>query len=187
MNAPIDISQVVIETPRLLLRPWQLNDLDDFYEYAKVEGVGELAGWIHHESKEKSLEILTSFIEGKKTFAIINKENEKAIGSLGIEPYNESQVDDTFQSLQCREIGYVLSKDYWGQGLMPEAVQAVIHYCFETLQLDALFCGHFIRNHQSQRVIEKCGFTFYKEILFETRYHTIEKTRLYVLKKESTR
>ena len=46
MNAPIDISGVTLRTPRLLLRPWQESDLDDFYEYASVDGVGQMAGWL---------------------------------------------------------------------------------------------------------------------------------------------
>ena len=62
-----------------------------------------------------------------------------------------------------KEIGYVLSKAYWGRGIMPEAVNAVMGYCFDTLKLDALTAGHFTDNAQSRRVIEKCGFTFVKE------------------------
>jgi ribosomal-protein-alanine N-acetyltransferase len=43
-----------------------------------------------------------------------------------------------------REIGYVLNKDYWGKGLMPEAVEAVIDYCFREINFDWLTCGHFV-------------------------------------------
>ena len=69
MNAKIDISNVMLKTDRLILRPWTLEDLDDFYEYAKVDGVGQMAGWLPHENKEKSLMILNMFMEEKKTFA----------------------------------------------------------------------------------------------------------------------
>ena len=48
MNAPIDISGVTLCTPRLLLRPWQESDLDDFYEYASVDGVGQMAAVRKH-------------------------------------------------------------------------------------------------------------------------------------------
>lgn len=54
MNLEIDISNVVIKTERLILRPWKETDLDDFFEYASVDGVGEMAGWPHHKSKEES-------------------------------------------------------------------------------------------------------------------------------------
>lgn len=179
MNAPIDVTNIRIETERLILRAWQDSDLDDLYAYASVEGVGEMAGWSHHTSKEESRKILTMFQEGKKTFALELKSNGKVIGSLGLEEYDRTEAD--MGQLQGREVGYVLSRDYWGQGLMPEAVQAVIRYCFQTLHYDFLLCGHFERNGRSRRVIEKCGFSYVKNIPYETRMGTIEDTRLYCL------
>lgn len=68
MNAEIDISNVVLRTERLILRPWQESDLDDFFEYASVDGVGEMAGWSHHKTIEETQTILTAFINEKKTF-----------------------------------------------------------------------------------------------------------------------
>lgn len=65
------------------------------------------------------------FIGHKKTFAL--EYQGKVIGSLGIEQYNEDHFPE-FADKKCREIGYVLSKEYWGQGLMPEAVKEVIRY-----------------------------------------------------------
>ena len=127
MNAPIDITNVVLKTERLTLRPFCQADLDDFFEYASVDGVGQMAGWAPHENKQKSQEILDRFMEGKKTFALVL--GGKVIGSLGIEHYNE-EVYPELADKKCREIGYVLSKAYWGQGLMPEAVKEVIRYCF---------------------------------------------------------
>lgn len=178
MNAPIDISNVVLRTERLILRPWQPDDLDDLYEYASVDGVGQMAGWLPHGSKEKSQTILEMFIADKKVFAL--ELDGKVIGSLGIEEYNEKRYPE-FDSLTGREIGYVLSKEHWGRGLMPEAVQAVIEYAFSTLELDFLMVGHFMRNSQSRRVIEKCGFQYRKTIDYTTRYETVEKCMEYIL------
>ena len=133
MNADFKISGIQLETERLILRSFKLSDLDDFFEYASVEGVGERAGWLHHKDKEESLKILKMFIEEDKTFAICLKENDKVIGSLGIEFYNLEDKLSEFNNYQGREIGYVLSKDYWGKGLMPEAVRKVIEYLFNEL------------------------------------------------------
>lgn len=173
MNKPIDISTVVLKTERLTLRPWQEADLADFYEYACVDGVGQMAGWLPHESIEVSKSILTNFIEGKKTFAI--ELNGKVIGSLGVETYNEANFPE-LDELQGRAIGYVLSKDYWGQGLMPEAVKAVIGYLFETVGLDFILISHFQWNRQSARVIEKSGLKYLKTTVHETRFGTKETT-----------
>lgn len=181
MNKIIDITGVAIKTERLYLRPFEEGDLADFYEYARVDGVGQMAGWQPHESIEKSREILNRFIAEKKTFAIVY--NNKVIGSLGIERYNEKHIPQ-FDSLQGREIGYVLSKDYWGQGIMPEAVRGVIDWLFSKVKLDFITVAHFEWNNQSKRVIEKCGFSYLKDIDYETRLGTVERSRLYVMSKE---
>lgn len=181
MNAEIDISNVILTTERLKLRPWKLSDLDDFYEYASVDGVGQMAGWKPHENKEESRKILEYFIAEKKTFALEYK--GKVIGSLGVERYNTKKLPE-FSDKKCREIGYVLSKDYWGRGLMPEAVCKVIEYLFETVKLDVIFCGHFLSNHQSARVQEKCGFHHYSFDRYETRMGTVEDEKINLLTKE---
>ena len=62
MNANIDISGIILKTDRLTLRPWRQEDLEDFFEYASVDGVGQMAGWLPHESKETTQMILDSFI-----------------------------------------------------------------------------------------------------------------------------
>ena len=62
MNSVVDISNVVLKTERLIIRPWKLSDLNDFYDYCKVDGVGQWAGWYPHKNKEESLVILNSFI-----------------------------------------------------------------------------------------------------------------------------
>ena len=85
MNADINIKNIILETNRLLLRPFKMSDLNDFYEYAKVWGVGQMAGWLPHQSIAQSQKILEKFIEGNKTFAIVYKNNNKVIGSIGIE------------------------------------------------------------------------------------------------------
>lgn len=159
MDYPIDLSGVCLETQRLILRPWRQADLDDLYSYASVEGVGEMAGWPHHQSREESQKILDSFIAEKNVFALVLKETDHVIGSLGLHPSWAAQ-DDRYKHLKSKEIGYVLSKEYWGRGLMPEAVKAAISHCFFTCGVDMLTCGHFEENVQSKRVIEKCGFSF---------------------------
>ena len=174
MNAVFGINGAAIETQRLLLRPFRQSDLQDFYEYASVPGVGEMAGWPHHETIEKSREILESFIAEDKTFAIVLKESGKVIGSLGVEKYGLEEALTEFTNYKGREIGFVLGKPYWGKGLMAEAVQAVIDYLFIDRDLDFLTCGHYDFNSQSRRVQEKCGFKPYRKLNMDTRLGTTE-------------
>jgi len=178
MNQQIDITGVVLTTKRLTLRPWKESDLKDFYEYASVDGVGQMAGWNPHRNAEESRQILSHFISGKHVFAL--EHQGKVIGSLGIEEYNEKNYPE-LNALQGRELGYVLSKTYWGQELMPEAVNAVIAWLFDEIGLDFIMVGHFDWNSQSKRVIEKCGFQYVKTTDYKTRYDTIENSIEYIL------
>ena len=174
MNASFKIGGVTLETERLILRPFRQEDLQDFYEYASVVGVGEMAGWRHHDSIEKSQEILDMFINKDKTFAIVLKENGKVIGSLGVEKYGMEEALTEFNDYLGREIGYVLSKEHWGKGIMPEAASAIIDYLFGSLDLDFLTCGYYDFNSQSRRVQEKCGFKPYRKLNMDTRLGTTE-------------
>ncbi len=174
MNADFKINGIKIETERLILRPFEESDLDDFYEYASVDGVGEMAGWKHHANKDKTKEILDLFIKEDKTFAICFKSDNKVIGSLGIEKYGMEDKLTEFFNYKGREIGYVLSKAYWGMGIMPEAVKAIVRYLFNELNFDFLTCGYYAFNTQSKRVQEKCGFIPYRKLEMETRLGTKE-------------
>ena len=181
MNSAVDITNVTLKTERMILRPWKQSDLEDLFTYASVDGVGQMAGWLPHPDREESQRILTRFIENRKTFAV--EYQGTVIGSVGIEEYNEERFPE-FKDLKCREIGYVLSKEYWGQGLMPEAVTAVIRYLFETVGLDVIFCSHFLSNRQSERVQEKCGFSHYAYGTFNTKFGTVEEDETNILRKE---
>ena len=179
MDIQFDVTKVTLETPRLLLRAFREEDAADFFAYASVPGVGEMAGWNHHESMEDTHRVLGMFLTEKNVFALVHKESGRVIGSLGL------HVADTqgtpYEEKRCKEIGYVLSKAYWGKGLMPEAVGEVIRYCFEELGAEVLTVGHFEGNDQSRRVIEKCGFTFLRQ------YHSAKHGKDvfdYVLEKE---
>ena len=178
MLAPIDTSNIRLETERLILRPWTEDDLADLYAYASVDGVGQMAGWTPHKNPRESKAILDLFIRGRRTLALELKDNGKVIGSLGIE---EMRPDPVEGQRYGRELGYVLSKQYWGRGLMPEAVAAVIDYCFRVLRYDYLTCGHFVWNAQSRRVIEKCGFHYICDGEYQTKDGTMQPSRNYIL------
>ena len=143
-----------LQTERLILRGWRLDDLDDFYEYSQSPDVGPMAGWEPHSGKDVSLNILKSFIEKDEVWAITLKETGKAIGSLGLHP------EENKGNYYAKSVGFVLSPDYWGKGYMTEAVKRVIQYVFDEMSVDILTVFHFPHNLRSKRVIEKCGFEY---------------------------
>lgn len=181
MIPEIDVSSVTLRTPRLILRPWRQTDLEDFYAYASVPGVGPMAGWNPHENREESQRVLDRFISGRKTFAL--EYQGRVVGSLGVERYDEEQYPE-FAAQRVRSLGFVLAKDCWGQGLMPEAANAVIRWLFEEMDLDLILCGHFLWNRQSLRVQEKCGFRHYDYGVFHTKSGKTEDHELRILTRE---
>ena len=92
---------------------------------------------------------------------IVYKKNNKVIGSLGLHNSWANKEAD-YAHLKLKEIGYVLSKPI-GNGLMPEAVNAVIKFCFERCGLEALTVSHFSFNNQSKRSNRKMRFFICKQ------------------------
>lgn len=143
-----------IETERLILRTWRLEDFGDFYEYASDPSIGPSAGWKPHTDRVESLSILISYIEGEEVFAIEDKISGKAIGSIGLHP------DRKRNNPAVRMIGYVLAKPFWGKGLALEAANGLLDYAFNDQNLRMVSVYHFPFNEQSKRVIAKAGFAF---------------------------
>ncbi len=148
-----------LETHRLILRPWQLNqrDAEDLYDYAKDPRVGPIAGWPVHQSMENSWTVLTQFVKDDEVLALEDRATGRVIGSIGLHRRSPEEVT---AHLPHRELGYCLTPAFWGRGLMPEAAKACIQYGFESMGLAIIWCGHYEGNGQSRRVIEKCGFSY---------------------------
>lgn len=149
---------LILETERLILRPWKDDDAEDLYQYAKDPQIGPIAGWPPHTSVENSLAIIREILSEPETYAVVLKATGKPVGSIGImlpdkgsAPMKEHEV----------EIGYWIGVAYWGQGLIPEAVRKLQHRCFEDLGCTAVWCGYYDGNQKSKRVQEKCGFVYH--------------------------
>lgn len=146
-----------IETPRLILREFELDDVEDFYEYARNPQVGPNAGWSPHRSLSESEAILNMFLRNNDVWAIVYKNNNKVIGSIGL---HADLLRSTLKTVESRCLGYALSYNYWGLGLATEAVKALQKHAFENMGLDLISVDHYPSNKRSMRVIEKCGFKF---------------------------
>lgn len=146
-----------LETDRLLLRHWQEDDAEDLFAYAKDDRVGPMAGWSPHKNVEESRQVIGFFQSAGDTYAIEWKETGTVIGGIGL---HDRRPDENLRHIAQREIGYVLSPEYWGEGIMPEAVSEVLRHGFEDMNLDIIWCGHFDFNTNSRRVVEKTGFRY---------------------------
>ena len=154
---------MILETERLWLRPWEEADAQALYRVAKDPAIGPNAGWQPHGSPEESLQIIRNVLSKPETYAVVLKEEQKPVGSVGIHPSRQPATPESCE----REIGYWIGVPYWGRGLIPEAVRALLRRCFEELGCTAVWCAYFDGNQKSKRVMEKCGF----------RYHHTEENK----------
>lgn len=144
----------VIDTPRLTLRKMSMRDAPDVYQYARDEEVARHVLWDAHRSLWDSRAYIR-FLQHQYraglpcSWAIVLRETGRVIGTIGYMSYSEENA--------MAEIGYSLARDQWGQGLMTEALSAVLDEAFRALKLNRVEALHFTDNPASGRVMEKCG------------------------------
>lgn len=144
-------------TERLILRGWADSDAESLYEYAKDPEVGPIAGWPVHESVEHSKMIIRDVLAVPGTYAVCLKEDNAAIGSVGLLFGENSNL---VISEKEAELGYWIGVPFWGQGLIPEASRELLRYGFEELGLTRIWCGYFDNNVKSKKTQEKVGFLY---------------------------
>jgi ribosomal-protein-alanine N-acetyltransferase len=167
------LTMKTLETSRLILRSWRLSDAPDMFEYASMPTVGPNAGWKPHQSLSDSEKIIRMFLSDDDVWAVVLKASGKVIGSVGL--HDRQKLDGEI----VKELGYVLSTSYEGQGLMTEACLEAIRYAFEDLKIGLLKADHFLPNDKSRRVIEKCGFVYEGEIALTTADGRKEPAKIY--------
>jgi RimJ/RimL family protein N-acetyltransferase len=140
---------------KCLLREWRWEDKCSLMKYADNIKIARMVKDrfpypYDAVAAENWLGMVTT--ESPQTnFAIVVK--GKAVGGIGF----ESQGDIFRRSA---EIGYWLGEDYWGKGIMTEAVKAVTFFAFQNYDLCRLYAGVFATNPASIRVLEKAGYQF---------------------------
>lgn len=144
----------VLKTERLVLRAFDPNDAVDVYAYAQNEKVGPMAGWAPHKCLDDSRRVVQGFIAAGDAWAVVDKSTGHVIGSISL------HVDTKRRLEGCRQIGYVLGENYWGQGFATEACREVLRYAFEELGCPVVSSAHFPVNQKSRRVLKKLGFTY---------------------------
>ena len=149
---------MMLETKRLILRPWREDDAADLFAFAKDPDIGLPAGWPPHTDVENSRQIIRDVLSAPETYAVCLKENGRAIGSVGLKLGDATDMTD--RADEC-ELGYWIGKPYWGQGLIPEASRELLRHAFEDLKMRAVWCGYYDGNIKSRRVQDKLGFVYH--------------------------
>ena len=159
MRKQLGITKDVLETCRLIMRSWKDTDAETLYEYAKDPDVGPMAGWPPHESVEHSREIIRTVFAAPETYAVTLKDTGEPIGCAGI-MVGKGLHERPFGTDEA-EIGYWIGRCHWGNGYAPEAVDMLLRRCFTQLSMSAVWCAYYDGNHQSRRVMDKCGFSYH--------------------------
>lgn len=147
----------VLDTPRLYLRKMLKRDSRDMFEYARRSDVTEYLLWEPHQSETYTYKYL-SYLQSRYRagdfydWAIIWRDSDKMIGTCGFTKLNIES--------NSAEVGYVLNPAYWGIGIAPEAVRAVMRFGFWQLRLHRIEARYMIGNDRSRRVMEKVGMTY---------------------------
>ena len=144
-----------IETHRLILRQFRIEDAEDmFSNWASDPEVTKFLTWPTHSSVDVTRMVLNDWISryddgGFFNWAIEWKETGRVIGNIAVVKLNE-QTD-------AADMGYCMSRAFWGRGIMPEALRAVMDYLFDTVGVSRIAACHDVNNPKSGKVMEKAG------------------------------
>lgn len=146
-----------LETDRLILRKMTLADAEAVFAYASDPEVTRYVIWDTHRTIEDSkafLELAVGKYEngGEPDWGIVYKGDHRFIGTCGFAGWKAEHAR--------AEMGFVVSREYWGRGLMPEAVGAMIAFGFERMGLNRIEARCIAENAASARVMEKAGMTY---------------------------
>jgi ribosomal-protein-alanine N-acetyltransferase len=146
-----------LETDRLILRKLVMEDAQAMFEYASEDEVTQYLIWDAHKTIEDSRGFIQHTLgryerDEAGSWGIVLRETGKLIGTVGF--------------LWCdvknsrAEIGYVIGRSFWGQGIVPEAVKRLLQFSFAEMNLNRIECCHFLPNEKSGRVMQKVGMSF---------------------------
>jgi len=148
-----------LETDRLVLRQFTMADADAMYRnWACDPEVTKYLRWPHHASVEVSRDVLRDWTShyaepGFYNWAIVLKENgPEPIGSIGV-----VERDDAIRMVH---IGYCLGRRWWRQGIMTEALAAMLQFFFGQVGVNRVESRHDPRNPNSGRVMQACGMRY---------------------------
>ncbi len=144
-------------TERLTLRQMLVLDTQDMYEYASRNDVTKYLTWYPHADKTYTKEYL-QYLGGRYAagmfydWAIVYEPDCKMVGTCGFTSFNCAS--------DSGEVGYVLNPEYWGKGIAGEALERVLRFGFEELNLHRIEAKFIKENERSRRLMERVGMTF---------------------------
>lgn len=146
---------VVMETPRLIMRPFLEEDAPlMFRNWASDPEVTKYLTWPTHRSEEDSLGYIHFLLDSYQqpdfyNWALVLKETGELIGNISVVTIDEP--------LSSASLGWVIGRKWWGQGLVPEAGMVLRNFLFDQVGFHRVWAKHDGDNPKSGRVMQKIG------------------------------
>lgn len=182
MHADPLFDPMAVVTPRLTLRPARMYDAQDMFEYSKDPQVALHVLWDAHRSIRDTRAVLRHMMRDYRmgppfSYVIELTDQRRVIGTIGLMNYSRQN--------RSAEVGYSLSRAYWNQGIMTEALRGMLKYCFAEFGLNRIEAQHETDNPASGAVMRHVGMrhegTLRKRIYNKGKFHDME---LYAILKE---
>lgn len=139
------------------IRKWKLTDAKDIAVALSNKKIQDNLrdGIPYPYSEQDGIDYISSMLSANKdeTFAFAITLDDKAIGSIGV--FRQQNIHR-----QTAEMGYYIAEEYWGKGIMTDAVKQICEYVFENSDILRLYAEPFAYNAGSCRVLEKAGFKY---------------------------
>lgn len=133
------------------LRPWTKNDLNSLFKHACNENITKFMSDGFPDTKDKCQQFLEFVTNNDKVLYFAIDINGQAVGGIGISPMTDIKQKNA-------ELGYWLSEDYWGHGIMTRAIKKIIQIAFDKYNINRIYAAPFETNYASHRILQKNGF-----------------------------
>jgi ribosomal-protein-alanine N-acetyltransferase len=161
---------LILETPRLVLREFDIDDAKSFYELNLNPNVIKYTGNSAFKDIDEAKRFLENYSDYKENgfgrWAVINKSTEEFLGWCGLK--YDKKSDET-------DIGFRFFEKFWNQGFATESAKACLKYGFENLNLTTIIGRAMKENQASIKVLEKIGLHYVKDFDFDGQKGLIYK------------
>lgn len=139
------------------IRKWELSDAADLASALSNKKVQDNLrdGLPYPYTEQDGMDFISAMLSANEndTFAFAITVDDKVVGSIGV--FRQENIHR-----QTAELGYYIAEEYWGRGIMTEAVRQICEYVFDKSDIIRIYAEPFAYNDASCRVLEKSGFQY---------------------------
>ena len=159
----------ILESNRLILRPFSIADVEDVFSYASDDKVTKYLTWETHTDLLQAEKVVRGFyMNNDGIYAIELKSEHRCIGCIDLRIDTKNDKGS---------FGYVMNRSYWNNGYISEALYLILNLAFEKLELNRIESTYYAGNEASGSVMKKCGMEYegtgLQELKIKGVYHDV--------------